>query len=242
MYETIEQISYFFRQPFMNAANSLESIPIIFALLLGIVGALSPCQLTSNVSAITLYGTNSINRGVSWPHTSFFILGKIVAFSGLGIIVFLLGQEFQQQLPLFFEKFRKVIGPILIGIGVYMLGVIPMNWVFRLWKSSDDQDRKGNWGAFMLGFSFSLAFCPTMFLLFFLFLMPVTITTSYGIILPPLFAVGTSIPFLLVILLIWYFGWSGKLMKKGRKFGTYVQRMAGFIMICIGLLEILTYW
>src|SRR5690554_168821 len=116
MFEIIDQISLFFREPFMNAASTVEFIPIAFALLLGIVGALAPCQFTGNVSAITLYGSNSLNKGVSWSDTSFFILGKIFAFSSLGFIFFILGQEFQQQLPEFFGTFRKFIGPMLVVI------------------------------------------------------------------------------------------------------------------------------
>ncbi|MDQ0254176.1 cytochrome c biogenesis protein CcdA [Evansella vedderi] len=243
MYYYVEQISYFLREPFMNAANSMESIPIIFALLIGLVGAMAPCQFSSNISAITLYGTQSLNKGISWSNTIFFVLGKIVAFSGLGFIVFYLGQEFQQQLPLFFEPMRKVIGPILILIGIYMLGVFKMKWTLSLWKQqSTEKKRKGKWGAFMLGFSFSLAFCPTMFILFFVLLMPMTLSTAYGAVLPSLFAIGTSIPFIIAILLIWYLGLSGKVLKKGRKVGLIVQRVAGSIMILIGILDILTFW
>ncbi|SDZ16078.1 Cytochrome C biogenesis protein transmembrane region [Evansella caseinilytica] len=244
MYEFVDNISYFLREPFMHAANSVESIPILFALLLGIVGALAPCQFSSNVSAITLYGTNSIRKGISWQETAYFVAGKIAAFSALGMIVYFLGQEFQQQLPLFFEPMRKVLGPVLILIGAYMLGLFQMRWTLRLWKKSEanGNTRKGNWGAFMLGFTFSLGFCPTMFLLFFLLLMPLTLSSAYGVILPGVFAIGTSIPFLFVIFLIWYLGFGGKVLKKGRKFGLFIQRFAGSLMIVFGILDMLTFW
>jgi len=150
MYEYIDAISQFLREPFMNAANSMESIPLLFALLLGLVGALAPCQFSGNISAITLYGTNSLKDGISWSDTVFYVLGKIVAFSGLGLIVFLLGQEFQQQLPIFFEPMRKILGPILIFIGIYMLGFFTMRWNIQLWKPANASKRKGIWGAFML--------------------------------------------------------------------------------------------
>ncbi|MDG5786359.1 sulfite exporter TauE/SafE family protein [Evansella sp. AB-P1] len=242
MFQYIEQISYFFREPFMNAANSVESVPILFALLLGVVGALAPCQFSGNISAITLYGTNSLKKGVSWSDTIFYVLGKIVAFSGLGLIVFLLGQEIQQQLPYLFEPMRKILGPLLIIIGVFMLGLFQMRWNFNLWKSTSKENRHGKWGAFMLGFSFSLGFCPTMFLLFFMLLMPMTLSTAYGAVLPPLFAIGTSVPFLIVIFIIWYLGLGGKVLKKGRKVGLIVQRVAGSFMILIGIFDILTFW
>lgn len=57
--------------PFMNIANSTRSIPILFAFFLGLVGTLAPCQLTGNISAITLYGNHSLQRGVSWKHILF---------------------------------------------------------------------------------------------------------------------------------------------------------------------------
>src|SRR5690625_6079878 len=61
-------------------------------------------------------------------------------------------------------------------------------------------------GSFLMGASFTLAFCPTMFVLFILTLMPVVLETSYGFVLPSVFGIGTSLPLLLIIFLIWYFG------------------------------------
>ncbi|MCR6097044.1 sulfite exporter TauE/SafE family protein [Salipaludibacillus agaradhaerens] len=242
MFEIVESISHFLRDPFMNVATRVESIPILFALLLGLVGALAPCQFSGNVSAITLYGTNSLKQGIAWRETLFFILGKITAFSGLGLVIYLLGQEFQQQLPLLFEPMRKLIGPLLIFIGVYMLGLFKMTWHLRLWKPVEKTKGKGHWGAFMLGFSFSLGFCPTMAILYFSLLIPLTLTTAYGVFLPPLFALGTSIPLLIVIFIIWYLGFGGMILKKGRRLGLYVQRTAGILIILIGIMDVLTFW
>ena len=39
----------------MYVANATKSTPLLFAFLLGLVGTLAPCQLTGNISAITLY-------------------------------------------------------------------------------------------------------------------------------------------------------------------------------------------
>ncbi|PTL37958.1 sulfite exporter TauE/SafE family protein [Alkalicoccus saliphilus] len=245
-YQLVEQLSSFFREPFMNAASSMEGIPVLFALMLGIVGAAAPCQFSGNASAITLYGSKSLQTRISWSNTFFYTLGKITAFTALGSIVWIIGQEFQRELTPYFPWMRRILGPLLILIGLYMLGLFSMQWTIRLWKKHKKQnpeDRKsGNWGAFMLGFSFSLAFCPTMFILFFILLMPATFTTSYGIVLPGVFAIGTSIPFLAVIFLIWYFGAGGLILKKGRKLGRVVQQFAGGIMIFIGVVDILTFW
>ncbi|WP_147803060.1 sulfite exporter TauE/SafE family protein [Alkalicoccus halolimnae] len=240
MFETIDSLSQIIREPFMNAARQTESIPLLFAFLLGIVGALAPCQLSGNVSAITLYGTNSLRKGISWSETIFYVLGKITAFSGLGLIVVLLGQEFQRQLPIFFEPFRMLLGPLLIVIGLYMMGVFTLRFLIPLWKHK--QKKRGKWGAFLLGFSFSLGFCPTMFLLFFVLLLPVAVTSSSGAALPAVFAVGTSLPFLLVIFVIWYLELGGQAVKTGRKIGGVVQKGAGVLMVLWGILDVLTFW
>lgn len=49
--------------PLMDVANATKSIPLLFAFLLGIVGTLAPFQLTGNISAITLYGNQSLQKG-----------------------------------------------------------------------------------------------------------------------------------------------------------------------------------
>lgn len=97
-------------------------------------------------------------------------------------------------------------------------------------------------GSFLLGVSFSLGFCPTMFVLFFVTLMPVVLSASYGVVLPSLFALGTSVPLFIAIFLIWYFGAGGAVMKKGRKLGWYMQKGSGVILIMLGVLDTITYW
>lgn len=93
-----------------------------------------------------------------------------------------------------------------------------------------------------MGVSFTLAFCPTMFVLFILTLMPVVMTISYGLILPSIFGIGTSLPLLLVIFLIWYFGANGAILKKSRKIGAITQKVAGLLLFVIGIFDTLTYW
>lgn len=223
-------------------ANNLESWPIVFAILLGIVGALAPCQLTGNISAITLYGNRSIQKKIVWKDVISFTIGKIVAFSLLGGLVWLLGRGIEQSLVQYFPWLRKFMGPLLILVGLFMLGLFKIKGTIHLFKKSGEHNKESLFGSFMLGFSFSLAFCPTMFVLFFVTLMPIVLSSSYGFILPALFALGTSLPLLLVIFLIWYLDGSGMLLKKGRKVGTIVQRLAGIVMLVLGVFDTITYW
>ncbi len=240
MYQFLQQVSNFFSEPFMSAAYGTEHIPILSAILLGIVGALAPCQFTGNLSAITLFGNQSLQKRVAWGETVAFIFGKIVAFSSLGLIVWILGTEFQQSLIAYFPWIRKFLGPLMIVIGLYLVGLFTMRWTLSLWKNKTD--KRGKLGSFLLGFSFSLGFCPTMFILFFIVLMPMALAVPYGPIIPSIFAIGTSIPIIIAVFLIWYFGLSGTFMKKGKKLGLIVQQYTGIIIILIGILDTITYW
>ncbi|MEC1523008.1 sulfite exporter TauE/SafE family protein [Neobacillus niacini] len=242
MYNVLSQFSAFVSKPFFIIANNLESWPLVFALILGLVGALAPCQLTGNFSALTLYGNRSFQKKIVWKDVIFFTLGKIAAFSLLGALVWILGREIQDNLISYFPWIRKIMGPLLIIVGFYMLGLIKINGTINLFKGSKEYKQETPFGSFMLGFSFSLAFCPTMFILFFITLMPVVLSSSYGFILPSIFAFGTALPLLLFIFIIWYLGGGGVLMKKGRKFGVVIQRVAGFIMILLGIMDTITYW
>lgn len=242
MYNLMSQFSSYVSKPFFIIANNLESWPIIFALLLGIVGALAPCQLTGNISALTLYGNRSIQQKIVWKDVIFFTLGKIAAFSLLGALVWILGREIQENLISYFPWIRKIMGPLLIVVGLYMAGLIKLRGTLNLFKGSKDYKQETPFGSFMLGFSFSLAFCPTMFILFFVTLMPIVLSSSFGFILPSIFALGTALPLILFILIIWYLGGGGLLLKKGRKLGALIQRVSGVLIIMLGVFDSLTYW
>lgn len=241
MYEIFNSISRLIYGPLTELSFSLEHIPLLSAFILGILGAAAPCQFTGNIGAITLYGNRSFQKNIPWGEVIFFLLGKMFVFTGLGFIVWLLGSEFQRELTGYLPWIRKLLGPLLIFIGLYLVGLIKLNWSINFLKQ-DKKFKNNKLGAFFLGSSFSLGFCPTMFLLFFMLLMPMVISTSYGFALPSIFAIGTSLPFIVAIYLIWHFELNGLLMKKSRKIGTLIQRFAGVFMIILGIFDTITFW
>ncbi|WP_144391026.1 sulfite exporter TauE/SafE family protein, partial [Indiicoccus explosivorum] len=215
---------------------------VMFALLLGIVGALAPCQLTGNIGAVTFYGNKSFQNGLAWKDVLFFNAGKIMVFTLLGVFFWVLGSGFENELTAYFPWIRKMTGPLFMLVGLFLLGLIKFRLPGRLAAMAGNRFADGRAGSFLMGAGFSLGFCPTMFILFFFTLMPVAVTVPYGLVLPGLFALGTSLPLLLAIFLIWYYGAGGAVLKKGRKFGFYMQRIAGILLILLGLFDALTYW
>ncbi|RSD26176.1 sulfite exporter TauE/SafE family protein [Mesobacillus subterraneus] len=242
MYQLFTEISNFLSGPFFNLVNEFERIPIFASFLLGLVGALAPCQLTGNIGAITYYGNRSMQSKSQWMAIAFFILGKITVFSLLGLAVWLIGHGFQEALPGFFSWFRKLMGPLFILIGLSLVGVFAFHWISRVTSRLPEWKGSGLTGSFLMGVSFSIAFCPTMFSLFFFTLMPIVLSSPYGAVLPSLFAIGTSIPLIVFAGIISYIGLDGSLMKKSRRFGSFVQKAAGYTIILIGILDTITYW
>ncbi|WP_410989747.1 urease accessory protein UreH domain-containing protein [Bacillus cereus] len=238
MFSTISEWSYQLMSPLMDAANATKSVPLLFSFLLGIVGTLAPCQLTGNISAITLYSNQSLQKGHVWKHILLFILGKIMAFTTLGLLVWFLGKEIQQILTLYFPWLRKMMGPLLILMGLMLAGIIKARNFFSI-KFIRKQNETGS---FLLGFFFSLAFCPTMFVLFFGTLIPLSFSYNYGYLFPTFFSLGTALPIVGIMFIISYLGLNGTLLKKSRNIGKRVQQVAGVLLILIGLYDTALYW
>ncbi|WP_405027704.1 cytochrome c biogenesis CcdA family protein [Lentibacillus songyuanensis] len=177
-----------------------------------------------------------------WLHVFWFIFGKIVVFSILGLVIWLVGQGIYSTLAQILPILRKAIGPLLLVIGLFMLGLFRWKRTWRIFQLPQKAFGDRYLGSFLMGVSFTLAFCPTMFVLFLFTLMPIVLVSSYGAILPSVFGIGTSLPLIIVIFLIWYFGASGVILKKSRKVGTIIQKVAGVLLIVIGIFDTLTYW
>jgi len=168
MYEILNSISRLLSNPIVTLMYESKQIPLLASFSLGIIGALAPCQLTGNISAIIYYGNKSLQTKKQWNEAFLFIIGKIVVFSLLGLAVWMLGREFETFITGFFAFFRKAIGPLIIFLGLFLFGVFKLHWINRLYSINPRIQNSGKWGSFLMGVSFSIAFCPTMFFLFFL--------------------------------------------------------------------------
>ncbi|MFS0574542.1 sulfite exporter TauE/SafE family protein [Sporosarcina sp. 179-K 3D1 HS] len=242
MYGWMSKISTTITEPVTILINSFNQHPLMVAFLLGLVGAVAPCQLTGNMSAITLYGNRTIQKKSDIGEIVSFIAGKVAVFSLLGLLTWSFGESFETALTEYFPFFRKAIGPLIIMTGLVLLGILKLRFLYRITGRIPMQLRDGKLGSFILGASFSLAFCPTMFVLFFLWLMPLVATTSYGFILPVVFGVATSLPLILLFLFIWFFDGKRLIMKTSMKTGRVVQRLAGTTLVFIGIVDTITYW
>lgn len=234
--------SYQLVEYFMNVFHATQSIPIIAAFVLGIVATLAPCQISGNLSALTLFSSKSLKLKTSWNEIIGFILGKIIAFSLLGFIVWIFGREISQSFTLFFPYFRKLTSPLIILTGLIMLGYFKFGKIINFVPKKLKNIKLTSKNTFIMGFFLSLGFCPTMFSIFFFSLIPMALSLKYGFILPILFALGTSLPIIIFIYLLDTFGLGGLLLKKSRKTGQVIQLIFGILLIVLGVYDFSIFW
>jgi cytochrome c-type biogenesis protein len=186
--------------------NWFEStnIPVLSAFILGLMTAISPCPLATNITATAYISKNITSKKLVLLNGLFYTIGRAVTYTGIGLILFFGASQF--HIARFFQSNgEKYLGPILLIMGLLMLNLIPLKFL----KGGNFQERmseklkdKGVWGSLMIGILFALAFCPYSGALYFGMLIPMTIVSVKGLILPPVFALGTGLPVLLFTYLI----------------------------------------
>lgn len=242
MYSVLSSISQLISEPLTQFVRGYEHSALMMAILLGLIGAFAPCQLTGNMSAITFYGNRTLQKSSNWQEIMFFIVGKVVVFSALGFCAWLFGQSFETKMTVYFPIFRQAMGPIMLLTGLVLIGLFKLTFLQRLTLLLPPVVKEGKIGSFLMGASFSIAFCPTMFVLFFVWLMPLVASASYGLLLPSIFGVATAVPLIIMLLLIYVFDAKRLILRKSMKMGRAIQMTAGILLILIGITDTITYW
>lgn len=214
------------------------NIPILSAFVLGLMTAVSPCPLATNITA-TAYIAKSIGKKQEVLLSGvLYSLGRAVSYTAIGMVLFFGASKFHLQrfLSLNGEKF---LGPLLIVIGLVMLNVIRFNFKgggLLQSRISEKFKDKGLLGALVLGILFALAFCPYSGALFFGMLVPMTIANSSGLYLPVVFAVGTGLP---VIVFTYFLAFAtekvGVLYQRVTQLEQVMRWMAGVVFILAGI-------
>lgn len=215
--------------------------PILTAFLLGLMTAISPCPLATNISAIAFIGKNITEKRTVLIKGVIYTLGRAFTYTVIGLLFYFgLGEA---GLSGFFQKWgEKILGPVLILIGLFMLGVIRLKipGLGKLTERMEDQAGNGYWGVFLLGVVFALAFCPYSGVLYFVMLIPMTIASAQGLYLPLVFAIATGLPVILFAWMIAYaVGSVGSVYNKIKVFELWFRRVVSVLFIGVGIYYII---
>jgi cytochrome c biogenesis protein CcdA len=214
------------------------NIPLQTAVLLGLMTALSPCPLAMNITATAYLSKDITDKWRVMLNGVSYTLGRMFGYTALASIIYLGANKL--HVAQWFQKINGVwIGIALVVFGVLMLDVIKFNIPFlsRITASVSERNIKRNFGgAFLLGVAFALAFCPYSAVLYFGGLIPLTLAHSEGLLLPPVFAVATGLP---VIIVAWLLAYSvanvGEFYNRTKSFEKWFRRAVAAVFVVVGL-------
>lgn len=75
-----------------------SEIPVITALLLGLLTTISPCPLATHITAIGFISKDVNNRNQIFLNGIFYTLGRILSYSVLGAILIFIAERFRNVL------------------------------------------------------------------------------------------------------------------------------------------------
>jgi cytochrome c-type biogenesis protein len=220
----------------LNDLAQNRDTPLLAATALGLLTAIAPCPLATNITATAYIAKTITNRRKVLVSGVLYTLGRVFSYTLIGAIILFGASKFQIA-KIFQGHGEKYIGFVLLILGLIMLDVIKLNFL----KGGDFTGRmaekfknRGLLGAFLMGALFALAFCPYSGALYFAALIPMMLASSLGLALPIVFSIGTGIPVILFAFVIAY---------SMHKLGAYFSAVAKFekvMRIIVGVIFLIT--
>jgi cytochrome c biogenesis protein CcdA len=231
-------------QTFFTNLFDQSSFPLWSAFLLGIITSLGPCTMTTNVAAIGFISKKAPSKRRVLLGGLIYTLGRAFSYTSLALVLYFGANALRLSGPL--SRYgEKLIGPLLLLIGLVMLDLIPMRFptLTRLSEKLEQKKSRSYIHDFLLGAVFALAFCSYSGVMYFGLLIPMTITRASGLVLPLLFALGTGLVVILFAVLIafavaglnrWFIG-----LKNIER---WLRRGVAVLFIGLGFWKIVVLW
>ena len=213
-----------------------SSTPVLTAFLLGLLTAISPCPLATNIAAVGFIGRNIESRKRVFINGLLYTLGRVLSYTLFGVVLIMILREgssmfgIQKTIGTWGEL---LIGPMLLIIGLFMLWGDRLNLPkFGFNGNAEGLARKGGAGALLIGVLFALAFCPTSGVFYFGMLISMSATATAGYLLPAVFAIATAIP---VLIVAWILAFSVQQMSS---FYGRIKTVQKWLNVIVGILFI----
>ncbi|HYE83972.1 MAG TPA: cytochrome c biogenesis protein CcdA [Clostridia bacterium] len=207
-------------------ANMLTTLIVIFST--GFLGGLSPCTLPTIVLVVGYvsgYRDNSKLKG--FILSFFFVLGIAFTLSVLGALAGAIGNIMRNT-----RLLNYIVAAVLGVMGLWMLKILDFNKGFAI-KLPTPKKGSGAFGAFALGIPFGITASPCT--------LPITASVIaysaakgsalYGMVLMFTYAIGRSIP----ILLVGTFTGLLKNVKWLERYNDKIERVGGIILVLLSL-------
>lgn len=235
-------------EQFVNQLLDASTVPILTALLLGVLTSVSPCTFTTNVMVLAFIGKNVEGGGRrAFVNGLVYCLGRIITYYVLGLLcVFLLrkGADTFGVQTVVSDYGGFILAPTLIIFGLFMLFGDRLHLGKFGFKATERSKRlTGTIGALVLGLLFALAFCPISGMFYFAMLIPMSAVEPDGYLFPLVFAIGSSV---IVVLIAWIVSFCMSRLSRFYNRVTVFQKWAnivvGIAFIIVGLYYFCVYY
>ena len=223
-----------------------ESLGILVAFSAGLFSFLSPCVLPlfpSYLSFITGMSVDRLTSDASGVRSTV-LLNSIAFIAGFTTVFVSLGASFSaagQFLFAYRDWIRIAGGALIIVFGLYIAGVLRVGMFSRTKQLQVRNKPAGFLGSYLVGLTFAIGWTPCVgpILGSILTLASNDKTVQQGIALLFGYSAGLGVPFLLSSLAL---GGFLKFFKKYRPFIPTVERVAGVLLVAVGLLVVTNYY
>ncbi|MBR6036322.1 MAG: sulfite exporter TauE/SafE family protein [Bacteroidaceae bacterium] len=222
----------------LNTLLQSADLPLLAAFALGVLVALNPCQLAISISALAYEYRN----GKKLLDGIIYALGRTLTYTLLGWVTMCLigGGSNVAGLQNVLSMAEVIVPYVLMGIGIYLI-----YRAFRRHHHHGDDchnsgriiKRNGPLGSLVLGMTLAFAFCPESAIFYFGMMIPLSISSSVGAMVPLIFGLAASIP---VIIIAWLMhkavNGAAKLSHGFEHFQQWLNGITGILFILIAIL------
>jgi len=211
------------------------------AVWLGLLTSISPCPLATNIAALSFIGRHVGSPRRALAAGILYTAGRTLAYVAVAALVIAALLSMVEVSATLQRAAANFLGPLLILVGVALLGVIPLpSFGGSLAARSEGLASRGVWGAVPLGMVFALAFCPVSAALFFGSLVPLATTHHSPLALPALYGIGTAVPVLgFAVLLATGSASLGGTYERLRRLERWARPITAVVFILAGIHETL---
>jgi cytochrome c biogenesis protein CcdA len=222
-------------------------IPLVAAFFIGLMTAISPCPLATNIAAIAFISKKIDNSRHTLLTGFVYTLGRMAAYIAVASVIVFFGMNIQIIALTLQDYGERLLGPFLVLCGIYLLDIfhfdrLPVGDWFSGFTSgiSTRLADKGYLGAFLLGVIFALSFCPFSAVLFFAMLIPLALGAGDPVIIPAVFAFATGLPVIVIsYLLVRGVGKCSGIIQKIGAAEIWIRRAVAVVFIVVGIYSII---
>lgn len=207
-------------------SNIFAILAVVFTS--GLLGGLSPCTLPTVVLVVGyVSGNHYASKRRGFLLSLCFVLGIAFTLSILGAFAGFVGEMLHDTVIL-----NYIIAAVLCMMGLWMLGILDFHKDYSM-NGKGAKKQSGMLGAFILGIPFGLAASPCT--------LPITASVLaysaskgsalYGMLLMFAFAIGRSLP----LLVVGTFTGLLKNITKLEKYQGFIEKVGGIILLVLAL-------